>query len=120
MRAAAAPACARSSSCQPGRAFYHLLQVGRTYFETRDLFSELHARREPDAVVKVDGINVAEVYGPEDRWRSPARVGVAIQTAGEAAEAGVLERRPDAVGVTTAYNMSRKTVVEEHHPASVQ
>ena len=54
-----------TSGCQKGRACYQFVQIGRTYFETRKLFDDLHAKRPPDAVVRVAGVDVAEVYGPD-------------------------------------------------------
>jgi hypothetical protein len=51
--------------CRPGRACYQILQLSRTDFGTLKLFETLHASGPPNAVVRVRGIDVAEIYGPE-------------------------------------------------------
>jgi hypothetical protein len=75
-------------ACAPGRPCYQILQVGRTYYETKKLMDGLHATRPPDAVVTARGVNVAEIYGPE----MPVVTQLAIHTAGEAQRLGALAR----------------------------
>src|SRR5205814_4428290 len=76
-----------NDGCEPGRACYQILQVGRTHFENQAIFAELHGKRPPDAVVRARGVNVAEIYGPSEAGRQ-----VAIRTAGEALRLGELAR----------------------------
>lgn len=74
--------------CEAGRSCYQILQVGRSFFETQELFASLHASRPPDAVVRARGVNVAEIYGPTPTDGQVA----AIHTAGEAIKLGALAR----------------------------
>ncbi len=84
--------------CEPGRPCYQILQVGRTFYETKGLFASLHDARPPDAVVRARGVNVAEVYGPTVGVPPPpAEPGertqsASILTAGEAIRLGALAR----------------------------
>ena len=84
--------------CEPGRACYQILQVGRTFYETANLFASLHSARPPDAIVRARGVNVAEIYGPMvgvpslPEQPGERSVAASILTAGEAVRLGALAR----------------------------
>jgi hypothetical protein len=77
-------------ACEPGRPCYQILQVARTFFETQGLFQRLYSERPPDAVVRVQGVNVAEVYAPTPASTPTATA--AIRTAGDALRLGAIAR----------------------------
>lgn len=123
--------------CEPGRACYEILQVGRTYIESRSLFTGLYAERNPNAVVRVHDVNVAEIYGPPNTVPlAPATMTELAQRFGnvdKSAAGGVVDKarlpaprapRPEKsepkreAVVVGAYRFAGDTVLEILDPAS--